>query len=179
MRLITPQGDEYRLMDAATVGPPTITGNLYSLNATIERDGEYWPGINTVYGCTLEIADFRQREVEMHIRGFRLIGGDDPKLVYSVVLQWRTDTVKPQQIYIVDGKRYTSQDAMAALERLYNCRYIAAEWVDATTHQDAADGLQIWLCGSVMGRNELFGKLEVLTGPLLTPDDTPAAAGPA
>jgi hypothetical protein len=91
MRLITPQGDEYRLMDAATVGPPTITGNLYSLNATIERDGEYWPGINTVYGCTLEIADFRQREVGMHIRGFRLIGGDDPKLVYNVVLQWRTD----------------------------------------------------------------------------------------
>lgn len=91
MRLITPAGDEYRVTDAATIGPPTIVGAMYCLNATLERDGEYWPGIHAVYGCTLEIADFRQRDVEMHIRGFRLMGEDKSKLVYFVLLKWRTD----------------------------------------------------------------------------------------
>lgn len=91
MRLITPTGEEYRITDAATVGPPTVSGNKFWLRANIERDGEYWPGINTVYGCTLQIADFCQREVEMSVSGFRLTSGDNPKLMYNVMLSWRTD----------------------------------------------------------------------------------------
>jgi hypothetical protein len=81
-------------------------------------------------------------------------------------------TTELQQVYIVDGVRYDTQlDAMTALERKYGYAHLFPEWLDVTTHQDAAEGRQLWLCGNVMARNEMYGKWH-----LLTPDDTQDAA---
>ena len=69
-----------------------------------------------------------------------------------------------QQVYLVDGIRYNTQsDAMTALERKYAYTYLFPEWIEVTTNQDLAEGRQVWLCGYVMARNEMFGKWETLT----------------